>query len=100
MSSWRDAIPAGAWPRRLPQKMAAAYAGCSVGTFLARVEAGTYPAAVETSPPKWDRKQLDMSFDREIGIGETAAAAARSNDEWLALLDGDGENSRAQQGQG
>lgn len=97
MPSWRDAIPFGAWPRRLPQKMAAAYVGCSLGTFLARVEAGRYPQPAELHPPKWDRKLLDMTLDREAGIapGE-AAVAARSNDEWLALLDGDRENPGAQ----
>lgn len=70
MGSWRDHIPAGAWPRLMPAPMAAAYLGQSVNTFYARVRAGRYPRAAESDPPKWDRFALDRAVDGSMDPAE------------------------------
>ena len=61
MTSWKEHIPLGAWPRLLPQNMAAAYCACSVPTFKAAVRAGDYPEARPDG--KWDRAALDEAIN-------------------------------------
>lgn len=60
------------WPRGLSAEQAAAYVGVSLPTFLAEVAQGRWPEGERRGPKGtrivWDRKALDMKYDRASGL--------------------------------
>jgi predicted DNA-binding transcriptional regulator AlpA len=57
------------WPRLLSREQAAAYCGLSANSFMAEVEAGTFPGPVALSTTRrrlWDRLGLDRALDSRL----------------------------------
>ncbi len=73
MKPWTAHIPDGAWPRRMPGAMAAAYRGVSYATFKAMVERGEMPPAAERIKDRkllWDRREIDAYLDGRNAVSD------------------------------
>lgn len=82
MPRWRDHIPNGAWPKRLPGTMAAAYTGRCYASFKRKVDAGEYPLPIEDNPQRWDLDQLRDALDNPDR--NTAPSPAQSLEDFRA----------------
>ncbi|HLN24750.1 MAG TPA: hypothetical protein VK558_12290 [Patescibacteria group bacterium] len=75
-----DNWPTGALPRMLDTDLAAYYCGLSATTFLARVEAGSYPKAISIGRRQmWDRAALDAAMDKMSNLRRPVSAKHEVN---------------------
>jgi hypothetical protein len=77
----RARIPYGAWPRGLPEELAAFYVGETPSAFRDGVKAGEWPEPKRRGKRNvWDRTLLDQAMDKHSGLdaepGENAALEA------------------------
>lgn len=76
----RHHLPPNIPPRGLARDQAAAYCGVSGPTFDIAVDAGVMPPAARCFGSRlvWDRKALDLAWDRLSGLDKPPADDAES----------------------
>lgn len=70
-------------PRVLSRTEAAAYCGCSLGSFSDWIRRGIIPGPIPGTH-RWDRKAIDAALDRASGL---TASIGDPFDEWKARRD-------------